>query len=213
MDILRVFLHGVRDAIDEVLKEAERTEGAAPPSPSSPSMLGRWAPWYSSKQRLAHHYGPPTTYVVAEEWLAGLSVEDWGCGYAQFKGFHQGGYWGVDGTPGWCDEVADLTIPLRGKAPEGLLLRHVLEHNTEWRMILRNAVDSFQKRMVLVVFTPDSGGREEKKLAHVDEVNVDDLSLPFQEIESFFSSCRVVKKQFFETPTGYGGETVWLVEK
>lgn len=67
-------------------------------------MLGRRAPWYAGGQRRA--YGPIDSYLEAEAWLSGLSVEDWGCGYARFKDFHKGGYRGVDGTPGWADHVA-----------------------------------------------------------------------------------------------------------
>ena len=88
-------------------------------------MLGRWAPWYSRGHRQS--YGPTNTYYVAQEWLAGLSVEDWGCGYARFKEFHKGPYKGVDGTAGWADHIADLTT-YRSDV-EGILLRHVLDHN------------------------------------------------------------------------------------
>src|SRR5271166_500073 len=116
-------------------------------------MLGRWDPWYATGQRLAACYGPLDTYRIAEDWLRGLSIEDWGCGYAQFKDVHEGPYRGVDGTKGWADVVADLRV--HTTRCEGLLLRHVLEHNPDWRVLLANAVQSFTKRMVLVVFTPD----------------------------------------------------------
>lgn len=176
------------------------------------SMLNRWAPWYSTGQR--RPYGPTYTYLLAEEWLAGLHVEDWGCGYARFKDFHKGGYVGVDGTAGWADHVADLTT--HRNPTEGLLLRHVLEHNHDWRAILRNAIASFTKRMVLVIFTPDSGIRNsEKVLAHVSALGVDDLALPHWTIEHEFlvQPCEVVTKTHLPTATGYSGETIWLVEK
>ena len=33
-------------------------------------------------------------------------------------------------------------------------MRHILEHNFEWEKILKNALASYQKKMVLVLFTP-----------------------------------------------------------
>src|SRR5262249_5738702 len=35
-----------------------------------------------------------------------------------------------------------------------IFMRHVLEHNADWRIVLGNALASFRRRMVLVVFTP-----------------------------------------------------------
>ena len=180
------------------------------------SMLGRWTPWYGGGQRRAVCYGPSDSYRVAEEWLAGLDVEDWGCGYAQFREFHHGLYRGVDGTAGWAEHVADLTTYRCSPPAEGLLIRHVLEHNHEWRLILANAIESFTKRLVLVVFTPDSGVRNgEKLLAHVDALGVDDHALSHWSVENEFlvPPCHVVKKTHLPTATGYAGETVWLVEK
>jgi hypothetical protein len=36
----------------------------------------------------------------------------------------------------------------------GIQMRHVLEHNGEWQVILRNALNDFTKRMALVVHIP-----------------------------------------------------------
>ena len=208
----------LRDLHRELGALLDARDAATKPSsePESGSMLGKWDPWYKTGQRNPNvSYGPPDTYKMAAAWLKGLSIEDWGCGYAQFKEFHEGGrYIGVDGTAGWADRVADLRHYQPISKPEGILLRHVLEHNPEWRAILANAVSSFTKRMVLVVFTPDSGTPgKDKPLAHVDAVNVDDLALPHAEIESFFSGCKVLDKKHVPTETGYSGETVWLIER
>ena len=202
----------LRDALNAVLDAPKLNPRVKDPG----SMLSKWAPWYSKGHKAC--YGPSDTYKLAAEWLKGLAIEDWGCGYAQFKTFHEGPYTGIDGTDGSCDWVADLRLPLDAQIPhrkevEGILIRHILEHNPDWRLILKNAVASFKTRMVLVVFTPDAGGQHEKVLAHVDAVNVDDLALSHGEIESFFHECRVVDKKFLSTDTGYGGETIWLVER
>jgi hypothetical protein len=202
-------LRSLRDELSAVLDAPSPTD--PPAAATSGSMLDRWEPWYASGHRAC--YGPSDTYQIAAEWLKGLSIEDWGCGYAQFRDFHHGHYRGVDGTQGWADVVADLTKYRPDPRPEGILIRHVLEHNPDWRLILANAVASFTKRMVLVVFTPDAGPGQEKILAHVSAVNVDDLSLSHAEIESFFSECKIVEKRHVPTATGYEGETVWRVER
>jgi hypothetical protein len=199
-------LHELRDALDEAL--------GAPVLDEEPTMLGRWAPWYKAEPRFAHSYGPEDSYLMAAGWLRGLAVEDWGCGYAHFESLHHGPYVGIDGSGEWADKVVDLARYVADPPAEGVLVRHVLEHNPGWRKILASAVASFSKRMVLVVFTPDCGqpGRQ-AVLAHVDAVNVDDLALPHQEIETFFAGCAVLRKHHLPTATGYQGETVWLVER
>lgn len=202
---MTILLRALRDELSAVLD--------APPARAAGSMIDRWAPWYKAGHQAC--YGPSDTYRMAAEWLLGLAIEDWGCGYAQFQGFHSGRYRGIDGTAGWADTVADLRDDdLGGPRPEGILIRHVLEHNPDWRLILKNAAARFTKRMVLVVFTPDSGAPgADKVLAHVSDVNVDDLALSHAEIESFFASCGVLEKHHVPTATGYEGETVWLVER
>jgi hypothetical protein len=171
------------------------------------SMLGKWAPWYS--QGLRWNYGPAATYEVAASWLKDLAVEDWGCGHAQFKKFHVGPYVGVDGTAGWADKIVDLVDYTT--TTEGLLLRHVIEHNSAWRTVLKNAVASFTKRMVLVVFTPD-GGSAVHDLACVEALGVHDYALPFADIDECFAGLQT-NKMHFKTATGYTGETMWLVER
>jgi len=60
---------------------------------------------------------------------------------------------GVDGSKSrHADVVADLVY--RKTTAEAIFMRHVLEHNPDWRQILDNALASFEKRFVLVIFTP-----------------------------------------------------------
>src|SRR5262249_18018834 len=64
-----------------------------------------------------------------------------------------GRYVGVDGTASaFADRVADLRHYT--SATDGVLIRHVLEHDHGWRRILDNAVASFGRKMCLVLFTP-----------------------------------------------------------
>src|SRR5262249_1974377 len=99
--------------------------------------------------------GCDTTYKRGAAYLAGVGrVEDWGCGTAYFKRFvPPGQYLGIDrDASGGCDQVADLAGYTSTTA--GIFLRHVLEHDPRWRSILRNALASFRRRMVVVVHTP-----------------------------------------------------------
>jgi hypothetical protein len=87
-------------------------------------------------------------------------------------------------------------------------MRHVLEHNYGWRLILKNAVSSFRKRMVLILFTPFS--ENERKIGDTD--GIPDLSLRRDEVLSFFKELAVTEESF-ESATQYGREHIFYLEK
>ena len=100
-------------------------------------------------------FGCDTTFKRAAAYLSDIGhVEDWGCGTAYFKRFvPDGRYCGIDHDPlASYDKLAELAT-YRSTA-DGVLLRHVLEHDLRWQSILRNAIASFSRRMVVVVHTP-----------------------------------------------------------
>ena len=173
------------------------------------TYVGRWAPWYSQDSSLAPYADTPT-YAIAEEHLAGLAVEDWGCGRGWFRTIHHGGYVGIDGTETqWTDIVADLTT-YSSQTP-GLFMRHVLEHNPEWSLILDNVLASVTDRLALVVFTPDGSGEQ---LAWIAEVDVPDIALPHDEIDARLrASFTTVERQTLATSSYYGTETLWLATR
>lgn len=112
--------------------------------------------------RHAKRYGVEDSYRIGMDWLKGCEVvEDWGCGPAYSKTYRQGTYIGVDGTEGFCDVVADLAK--HESSPDGIFMRHVLEHNEDWKPILENALRSFRHRMALIFFTPWA---DRTKVAH-----------------------------------------------
>lgn len=101
----------------------------------------------------AARYGVEDSYKIGMDWLNPCrEVEDWGCGPAYARKFRKGSYIGVDGTPGYCDKVSDLR-EYRSDV-DGIFMRHVLEHNHDWRKILDNALESFRERMSLIFFSP-----------------------------------------------------------
>lgn len=174
------------------------------------TMLNKWDPWY--KDAVAQQpYGDSSIYFHAEEWLKGLDIEDWGCGYAWFKTVHTSGrYIGVDGTDSrWCDVVADLRE--FQSTPDGILLRGVLEHNYDWQPILDNAVKSFRKRLCLILFTPIA---EETHIIaeNVGGLGVPDISFSRRDITERLIDCHY-EVETVPSSSGYGPETIFKVQR
>jgi hypothetical protein len=175
----------------------------------TPSYIDRWAAWYSKDSSLAE-YGDPATYKIGADFLKGLAVEDWGCGRGWFKTLHDGPYLGIDGT---ASEHADIVADLREYRSEtpGLWLRHVLEHNRDWKLVLGNAVASAQERIAIVVFTPDGEGEQ---IGYTEELDVPDIAVPHQVIADAVKAAGFQLEQY-TIPTGsyYKEETLFLGQK
>lgn len=166
------------------------------------SNANRWAPWYGTGAP-PRPYGDETTYRIAEQWLAGLDVEDWGCGFGWFRHHHAGGYLGVDGTPGYADVVADLT-GYRSDTP-GLLLRHVLDHEPRWQDVLANAVASCTHTLVLVTFVPPTDDDTCCQVGWNEQLQVPDLALPHDTLADVFDHWAD-----YRTESQYGVERVYV---
>lgn len=107
-------------------------------------------------------YRDTTSYEIGAAWLAACApIEDWGCGAGWLSTLISSGrYRGIDGTASaHCSEVVDL-VHYRSTVP-AVFMRHILEHNYEWRAILDNALASFTERMVLILFTPERAATEQ----------------------------------------------------
>src|SRR5665213_2393727 len=157
------------------------TGGAAgqvvrPEDHQSQTNAGKWDRSYArlkgdGAEGVKTKYGAATTYQIAGAFLAGCAeVEDWGCGRATFRPYCAGTYIGVDGsrTP-YADKIAELGT--YRSSVDGILLRHVLEHNYNWPKVLDAAVASFRKRLCVVLFTPFADTTRE--LAHNGSYGVD----------------------------------------
>lgn len=150
-------------------------------------IAGRWNYSTLNEQRV---YGDIRSYQLAMEHLNPCSeVEDWGCGCGVAKRFCTTKYIGVDGSPSkWSDKVADLTT--YRSSCDGILLRHVLEHNPYWKDILRNAISSFRSRLVIVSFLPLKEKTVVKDLSHADpfvDGTVPNIHLSRPEIQAIIS--------------------------
>lgn len=149
-------------------------------------------------------YGQERSYVRGMEWLGTCQlVEDWGCALAYAKNYCIGDYRGIDGTAGKADVIADLST--YKSEVDGVFMRHILEHNFDWRDILGNALQSFTKRMTLILYRPmqDTEKVISSKPVEIDlpRFNLLDRLLPY--LRSF---------EIIEGAT-HGHETIFYLEK
>jgi hypothetical protein len=179
------------------------------------SNVGKWNDWYQGLQPGQENialYGEALTYRMAAAFLADVEdVEDWGCGKGGFRLFCQSKYKGIDGsTTPYADQIADLCT--YRSSPQGILLRHVLEHNYEWEKILHSAVMSFQKKLCIILFTPFSSEKT-AEIAHNKALGVDvpDLSLSQEELEKHLAGLRWKLFRDLTTKSQYKVEHVYCV--
>lgn len=114
--------------------------------------------WDYTRYDRPYAFGDETTYQLGMAWLSDCkTVEDWGAGMAFARKFVVPGqeYTAIDGhhtSDRFVDHIADLRE--WQSRPDGIFMRHILEHNRDWRVILDNALESFQQKMALIMFTP-----------------------------------------------------------
>jgi hypothetical protein len=177
------------------------------------SMLGKWDEWYR-KVGVAgpFRYGDTITYSLAGEFMKDMTeVEDWGCGTGGFRPFFKGKYIGVDGSANpFVDKIADLR-DYRSRV-EGIVMRHVLEHNYDWERVLRNALESFQNKLCIIIFTPFVERTGE--IAHNQKFGVDvpDIAFNKGQIEGALYGLRW-RMESHQTKTHYGVEHIYYIEK
>ena len=175
------------------------------------SNLHKLDRWYEGLDPMdPQPYGDVTTYHLAADWLEGLEVEDWGCGKGYFRTLiHEGLYRGLDGseTP-FADDVVDLCSYVSDV--QGVMLRHVLEHNDRWQLVLKNALDSATWRLVIILFTPMA--EQTHEITRTEELDVPDLSFSHDELMLYFNDFEV-RWEDLTTNTQYGTERIYYLER
>jgi hypothetical protein len=169
------------------------------------SVVGKWN--YGRMNQFA--YGDETTYRKGMAFLDGHGdIEDWGCGTAFAKRFvTRSTYLGIDGSRSdFTDKVADLRT-YRSNA-DCIFIRHVLEHNYEWRAILTNAVGSFQRRFVLVIFTPFADSTH----PIATWSGIPDITFRKDDLTEFFRHLPF-SEESVQTNTQYRTEHIFYVER
>ena len=154
-------------------------------------MLNMWGDWYKRMEKDKPPYGDDLkTCQMAGEFLGDMkTVEDWGCGLGIFKRFCKGKYIGIDGTntPA-VDKWVDLSF--YKSSVDGIMMRHVLEHNYGWKTVLDNAISSFNKKMCLVIFTPFSEKTHKIAQTTYKKLDVPDISFRQEDIEKRLKDCQ-----------------------
>jgi glycosyltransferase involved in cell wall biosynthesis len=210
------FLQGVatRELSQEELDRADREyqmlvtiRAMKPAAAAYEDMTGRWQ--YQPSD--GYSYGDDATYRKGMEFLdrPGDVIEDWGCGTGYAKKFVTlGTYRGIDGSPGGS---TDHVVDLRRYTSEAdcIFMRHVLEHNPFWREILKNALSSFRKRMVLIVFTPFM---DETRHLEDSWSGIPTIAFRKQEVTELFEGLSYTEEPL-QTDTEYGVEHIFYFEK
>jgi hypothetical protein len=156
-------------------------------------------------------FGDTISYEIGAKFIDGLPTEDWGSGYGWFMKVHTGPYTAVNNVSVMDvpEIVADLHV-YKSSTP-AIFLRAVLEHTTNWRSVLNNAIASATEKIVLVVTTPDGN---DKVIKYIQTTEIPDIALPWQEIDKMFlTSGWNIKKRVLETSSHNGIDAIWLAQK
>ena len=183
------------------------------------SNVGKWDEFYKDLKE-PDHYIDTVSYYQGADFLVGCdTVEDWGCGKGWFQKVAQGKSYqvvGVDGsqTP-FADKIADLTKYTT--EVDGIFMRHVAEHNYEWKKVLQNLFDSFTKKAFVAFYTPMNTTSDEAVLMNHSAGwdDVPEISLPVSVIEDMLqaSGVKEYKSTTSKSSCAYGEETLYFLEK
>lgn len=159
-------------------------------------------------------YGALSSYQKSCEWLdeIGGEIEDWGCGCAFAKQFFtKSRYKGIDGSANPYADVCGVDLSDYKSSCDGILVRHVLDHNLNWSTILNNAIASFKRRMALIFFI--DFGPETKVLSISNSPlypGVPDIQFKKDDILKFIGGM-VIKEE--KIPDGALVDTIFYLQK
>jgi glycosyltransferase involved in cell wall biosynthesis len=213
-DGMRFYLQDVSDGrpLNRSHTLATVRVSVAPASPRLPEqrLSGEW----DYQNLTLSQDGDDTSYQKGVTFLDGHgAIEDWGCGLAHAKKFVKNSrYIGIDGRPGrFVDNVVDLREYTSNA--DCILLRHVLEHNHDWRRILANAVASFRKRMAIIVFTPLT--ETTRRIASSQTIAaspIPEISFRKEDLTEFFKRHKYTEESL-KTNTRYKMEHIFYIER
>lgn len=183
---------------------------------ASMSNVGRWSGWATwAPTRL----GGVESYQKMVEWLDGHGdIADWGGGTGFAQQFvTKSAYRVIDGSLSQSNHVLiDLTscnIP-----SDCIMMRHVLEHDYKWHLILLNFMRSFRKRAVLAIGTPLESGPT--VLDHTEQVFFGSVGLPVPvlrlsepELLKYITLYQVKREHLGRTAVDVPDETIFYLEK
>jgi hypothetical protein len=178
------------------------------------SNVGRWQSYYDARGPAPFAFDASPVFAIGAEWLAGCaSVADWGCGGGWLSTLvGPDRYIGVDGSKTAAVTVVADLADYHG-CSEGIFIRHVLEHDYRWSQILDNALEAFDKRMVLVLFTPWHDGDDDTvQLRWEAGFEVPTLAFRRDVIEARLERF-VWDLVEVPSPAAYGLERVFLIER
>lgn len=222
--------YALRSSIGPVTKAVEPTPVESPravPAPVSSeteatgatctSNVGRWNERYREVTAdKPQSYGDAATYAIGAALLKDCAtVEDWGTGMGGFHAPMRAAnpdvdLVGVDGSETPFARVVTDLVHHKSRV-EGIFMRHVLEHDPQWSSILDNALSSFTKRMVLVLFTPMQ--TETREIAWNGN-GVPDIGFAEKDLIERFQNAGVkFDRAHYETKTQYGEESVFVLSK
>jgi hypothetical protein len=186
------------------------------------TRLGVWNDFWTNRDPSEHD----STMVRAVDFLAVpeiTSIEDWGCGVCILKKYLNPDqvYIGIDGSDTkYQSLIADLAT-YKSKV-DGIFMKHVLEHNVQWKQILQNMLESFTKRCVLILFTPFSHETQSLITAYVhtndngEVVQIPDLSFKKEDITDIMDSYKDIKyrcETISSPKTSYRIEHIFYLER
>jgi hypothetical protein len=177
--------------------------------------FGKWDKHYKNLED-RDHYIDTETYYIGSDWLEDCeTVEDWGCGKGWFKLCAKSpNIISIDGshTP-FADKVVDLEEYTSDV--DGIFMRAVAEHNFEWKKILQNLLNSFNKKAFVAFFTPMSSTDEAQVIDMPSGYeNIPDISIPSKIWEKMIkdSGAKFSKKEI-KSDTSYNVETYYKISR
>lgn len=180
-------------------------------------MKHKWD--YSGVSEMCFSDEKQESYKKSAEFL-GDTVEDWGCGTGWSKRYFKN-YKGIDGSLSKeVTEAIDLTTYTSDV--NNILIRWVLETNSEWKQILENVKKSFRKRFCLIICNPFT---DETHIGYyhtpikADGTEMEGQTIPeiyFNKqdlLDCFPESEYRVSEETIKVKHGYGKEWILYVEK